>query len=160
MIVLDFQPDPDVLKEDLETDILVQEFEVFLVTYFVFPVSFAVDETELLQLPPFIRVQGPQLARLPILHVATIGLDCVRQLRRLPTSSYSLSEYGDYLRFEKPNETVSIYSELNRKSATAHLAELLAAFDQFENKVKIFLRSNVPDLKHHRYWGKWLSNQR
>jgi len=180
MVILDFQLELHAIEKCSASDLRTADEGFMAATYFQMPVRFSVDNVELLELPinnhgqihVFIyspkestliptqqeRQSSPWLP-LPILDVAVVGLDTLRQALVEGVAIYPFIDYCWHLRFEVLGKDVLVYSKVNGRTARVSHEELLCAFNEFASKVRNVLRQEAPELNDHPYWGKWLRNE-
>jgi hypothetical protein len=154
MLVLDFELDEYELAEFRKaaghTDpAALQE------TFLVMPVRLRVGDTELLRTPDA-PPEGPAFLRLPLLHVATIGADCIRSLRQRNAARYSLPGAGVSLLFDRSGSEVCIRSELTGGTGHASMDELVGAVETFVERVKATVGEVLPPSESISQWQTWL----
>lgn len=160
LVALEFQRDDNVVKENRESSPGSADAGVLSETYFVLPVSLIIGGVELLETPA--RSSGeqpPSWLPIPILDMATAGLDAVKEAKKKGNSMYSLSGFGSRLYFNMSGNEVVVYSQVNGREARTSYGQLLNAFERFALEVRCFLIKNVPELREHPYWGRWLSGK-
>jgi hypothetical protein len=160
-MLLEVQVDEGTLAADREIDPRTIDAAALQETYFLLPTRRQVHQEELFAVPP----KGPgKLAspwlELPILHVATVGLQKVKDICEQGQSMYTLPSSGWRLRFEACGPDVLMHSEVNGRQGCVHYAELLAAFEHFASTAREVLSRKVPELLDHPHWGKWLTEKR
>ncbi len=160
LVILEFQLDENIIREDRKFNPGTADTGVLSETYFCMPVRLKIGSVELLEIPVGSRVQksSPWLS-LPILDIATTGLEAVKEAKRRGASVYSLPGSGSRLYFRMIGDEVSAYSQVNGREARTHYNQLLQAFEDFASRVRHVLMEKVPDLENHSYWGKWLKRQ-
>ncbi len=157
IILLDFKVDYKELEIDLEESPEKAEEGLISETYFVFPIYFSVGDTEF-----FSAKKNSKLIRfsMPIVNLASQGLHYIRQLPKKKKIIYDLPEgIGKlYLEINTKNK-VHIKLTVDKKETEVEYQKLLDAFLQFREKVRNFLKENVPQLKKHTYWGPWVAGE-
>ena len=159
-MLLEFQVDEGALAADRKIDPHTADAAALQETYFLMPTRLQVHQEELFAVPfkDQQKYASPWLA-LPLLHVATVGLQKVKDTGKQGQAIYTLPGSGWRLRFEACGQDVSIHSEVNGRQSCVQYAELLAAFEHFASTAREILSREVPELQHHPYWGKWLENE-
>ena len=156
-MLFEFQVDDGALAADREIDPRTADAAALQETYFLMPTRLQVHQDELLAVPPQgNRKDASPWLELPILHVATVGLQKVKDICTEGQSIYTLPGSGWRLRFQTSGQDVLIHSEVNGLQSCVHYAELLAAFEHFASTAREVLSHKVPELQDHPYWGKWL----
>ena len=155
-MLLEFQIDDGALAADREIDPRTADTAALQETYFLMPTRLQVHQDELLAVPPQGKKDASPWLELPILHVATVGLQKVKELCKEGQSIYTLPGSGWRLGFQTSGQDILIHSEVNGRQSCVHYAELLAAFEHFASTAREVLSHKVPELQDHPYWGKWL----
>jgi hypothetical protein len=156
-MLLEFQVDEEALAADRKIDPRTADAAALQETYFLMPTRLQVQQEELFAVPPKDqRKHASPWLELPILHVATVGLQKVKEIGKQGQSIYTLPGSGWRLRFEACGQDVLIHSEVNGRQSCVHYTELLAAFEHFASTTRAVLSHKVPELQDHPYWGKWL----
>ena len=156
-MLLEFQVDEAALAADREVDPRTADAAALQETYLLMPTRLQVHQDELFAVPlKDHRKDASPWLELPILHVATVGLQKVKDICKQSQSTYTLLGSGWRLHFQASGQDVLIHSEVNGRQSCVHYTELLAAFEHFASTVKEVLRHKVPELQEHPYWGKWL----
>ena len=157
MVVLEFQGSPGKLADDSTEDLRTTVAGNLQDTCFFIRVRLQVGNVELLEMP--LKGQGDAPVpwpELPILNVATVGLQRLREAGERGTAIYTLPGSGWRICFAVSGEDVSVYSEVNGRCGRGRYAELLGAFEQFAGTVRALLSREAPALQDHPHWGKWL----
>ncbi len=136
------------MESDRKYDVGSVESAILSETFFEMPVRLRVGEVELLEW------QGRGYP-LPLLHMATLGLDSMQELRRSGSANLMLPTDGD-LFFELSGEDVVIHSTQTDRIAQAKYDELLHAWEEFTARVREFLSKEFPTLETQPYWGQWV----
>ncbi|MDQ3705892.1 MAG: hypothetical protein M3437_11830 [Chloroflexota bacterium] len=177
MCILEFKVDEAILREDTKGGLHIANSAALQHTYFEMPVRFNVAGVELLEKPIAAHTQlwisdphtrnnvpvqrglapSPWLS-LPILHVATIGLERVQEAWESGTSTYSLPG-GSHLSFERSGEDLIVYSGLNGQRSRANYHQILHAFLNFASEVRHVLDQAAPELRDHQHWGRWFKSE-
>ena len=160
MVLLEFRLSEEILREDRRFNPGMADTGALSETYFCMPVRMKIGCAELLEMP--VRSQGKEPSYwlpLPLLDVATTGLEAVKEAKQKERAVYSLPGSGSRLYFEVNGNEVSVYSQVNGRSARANYDKLLQAFNKFVLKVREVLKHEVPELMNHPYWGKWLKSE-
>jgi hypothetical protein len=156
-MLLEFQADEETLAADREIDLRTADAAALQETYFLMPTRLQVHQDELFAVPPKgHRKDASPWLELPILHVATVGLQKVKDICKQGQSIYTLPGSGWRLRFQASGQDILIHSEVNGRQSYVHYAELLAAFEHFASTAREVLSRKVPELQENPYWGKWL----
>jgi hypothetical protein len=156
-MLLEFQVDEAALAADREVNPRTADAAALQETYFLMPTRLQVHQEELFAVPlKGNRKDASPWLELPILHVATVGLQKVKDICKQGQSIYTLPGSGWRLRFQASGQDVLIHSEVNGCQSCVHYPELLAAFEHFASAVKEVLHRKVPELQEHPYWGTWL----
>jgi hypothetical protein len=156
-MLLEFQIDEAALAADREVDPRTADAAALQETYFLMPTRLQVHQDELFAAPlQGYRKDASPWLELPILHVATVGLQKVKDICKQGQSTYTLPGSGWRLRFQASGQDILIHSEVNGRQSCVHYTELLAAFEHFASIVKEVLSRKVPELQEHPYWGTWL----
>jgi len=148
MITLDFEMDQHVLEEDLRASPVNADAGVLEETYFVMPVKFVVDGTDLLSLP------GHQAHSLPLLGFTTHMLQALEQMAYTGQRRVYLAGGGD-ISLRAAGNRVEISSSLTNRQVTVDRAELLLALRNLAARVQQQLRSLVPGMDRHSSWRNW-----
>lgn len=156
-MLLEFQIDEGTLAADREIDPRTADAAALQETYFLMPTRLQVHQEELFAVPPkgHRKDVSPWL-ELPILHIATVGLQKVKDIGKQGQSIYTLPGSGWRLRFQASGQDVLMHSEVNGRQSCVRYTELLAAFEHFASTVREVLSHKVPELQENPYWGKWL----
>jgi hypothetical protein len=174
-VILELRVDWSILAEDRKSVVASADAVALDYTYFVLPVRLAVDGMEVLEYPrrePRVMWAGDPVTRelvpipstdtgpgpwleLPVLHVATIGLETVRGLAESDTATYMLPG-ADHIRFARVGECVQISVGHTGPSASAPYQQVLDAFERFAGEVRRLLAREVPEILEHPYWGPWI----
>ena len=172
MIYLDFLDAS--LSDEEGNELSFADSAILLHTYFVAPVRFSVKGVEML-LPSnspnqTIWISGPEGVTssqqssspfpwfpIPLLHVCTIGMECVESLRKDKEKIYKIPGGGAKITFTMsiPN-IVEIHSTVSNKTVYATYEELTSSFSDFVQRVKQTLGKKAPSLAAHPYWKEWL----
>jgi len=154
MIKLEFELDEKVLLEDLEESPKEADTAALVVTYFLMPVRFIIDDKDVFY---YKNERSNPGIEVPLMNLAINGLSHIKSLEDEDESFYLIPEaYGDlfFKRIEN-NKIEIIFSKFDEKFIVDY-DELLCAFEDFSERVKVFLRERVPELVDHSYWGKWV----
>ena len=92
---------------------------------------------------------------IPILHLAGIGYDVIRNLNKVGKANYA-PPGGESLNFELCGSEVCIRGTINMTEIKVGYQELLNAFEAYRASVRVFLNERVPKLRLHSHWGAWL----
>jgi len=173
MVSIEFVPDDEIVKEDLAMISNTAPAAALQETFFLLPVKFIIDETDLLLLPVkqeqrFVsneqgetKVTGTgkiESIRLPLLDFTTQGFEAVKALREKSQSKYS-APGGWNLYFQKEERGIRVTSDVNGKQVLTDYNQLYRAFSKFELRVRSFLRERAPLLSKHSYWGPWFAQE-
>ena len=179
-ILLDFIPDEMVMAEDKSSAPSQADAAELQHTYFIMPIRLKSGAEELLEIPPAKDQQQvwsgdssgnslhPILKErpfdpwfpLPLLDVATTGLEKIREVHQKGTSIYRLPGAGYRLSFQMSGKDVFVHSEVNGRTSRIQYVDLLHAFEEFASKVREYLSHEVPELKAHPFWKEWLEQTR
>ena len=159
MVLLDFQIDEAALRKDITRPLESEDAGDLAFLFFVMPVRLKVDSTDLLEVSheefgggTYVHPYVP----LPLLNVATIGLQEIISLPTKGTAAYDLPDVGARLDFQLKGKRVTVFSQMNEESAVCDYRELLEAFQSFALNVRTFLRERASSISRHPHWGKWL----
>lgn len=175
MILFEFQFDPGVVAEDRTTNIAVANSSALQETYFVMPVRLTIGHVELLEIPPKYdqrlqrNIKGNYIPgqkgntlvtmpwlELPLINLASVGLDAVIAVGQQGSSFYTLPDFGWRLVFTLFEKDVEVHSQVNGNTARVKYDSLVCAFRKFTLEVKATLKREVPELQEHVVWGRWL----
>jgi hypothetical protein len=148
MTTLDFKLDKSSLEEDLACSPANANPAALEETYFVMPVSFVVDGTDVLALP------GRSTHELPVLGFAADTLRALEQLKPGEEKNLFLAGGGE-LRVRFDGRGFDISCSLNGHSVHVARDELISAFRSFAGKVKAMLVVRVPEIQTHEMWRRW-----
>jgi hypothetical protein len=165
--------DKEGLKEyKNDRSIIEADATILGVTGFELPVMFLVNNVNLFEftknqmvlinnlenqsLEPIMRNAVSSWLTLPILNFALNGLEKVRKVYKGESLDLDLPEMGAFLRLRSMDNKIEIYSTINKKTVIVDSLELLRAFENFIAEVRFALRTEVPQLLEHPYWGPWL----
>ena len=155
MVIFEFKIDENSLADDLKANPISANPAALQETYFEMPIRLSVNDVELFEFP---GSHNPWL-RLPLLDVATVGIEKVKRLKSEKNSTYYLPG-GWELRFRKNDAFVTILSTINMKTVETSYDDIMESFLAFNVKVKSFLLESVPMLVDHPYWGEFLKKSR
>lgn len=165
MVILECRFDSLVVAEDCSIVDPRKADEVALYhTYFMMPVRLRVGDVEMLELNlpdaphpqhPIQRMPSPAWQELPVLHVATVGLDTLKEAKETGTAQYDVPEDG-ILHLTIQAEDVHVVSS-NRPDMMGHAPyhEVLDAFERFAAHIRQQLVQSCPELMEHPSWGAW-----
>lgn len=148
MTTLDFKLDESSLAEDRAASPATANPAALEETYFVMPVTFVVDGTNVLSLP------GRSTHELPVLGFAADTLCVLEQLNRGEEKKLYLAGGGE-LRVRFDGHVFDIACSLNGRSVRVMREELLGAFRTFAGKVREMLVARVPEIQTHKMWRQW-----
>ncbi len=157
MIFIEFKIDENTLAENLEMDITEYQACSFVVSIFIMPVRMQMNGIDLF------KSQDDPWAEAPIMNLASNGLLSVKDLKKEKRVSYSVLEGPGDFEFTLIDETqvkVDFFDCNKHTILIVKYEELLSAFQQFANKVRVFLWERVPQMNNHPYWGPWLREER
>ncbi len=179
-ILLDFLTDEMIMAEEKGANPGQADAAELQHTYFIMPIRLKSGAEELLEIPlakdqqqvwsgdssgnslhPILKERpfDPWFP-LPLLDVATTGLEKIRGVHQKGTSIYSLPGSGYRLSFQMSGKDVSVHSEVNGRTSRIQYVDLLHAFEEFASKVREYLSHEVPELKAHPFWKEWLEQTR
>jgi len=107
--------------------------------------------------PVKLLVDGVDLAGqwdLPLLSMGPLGLGALLRLREAESSAILLS--GGDIRFERKGRYVEISSGRTDAVARAEYDELLSAWREFAERIRLLLREAFPESQEHPDWGPWV----
>jgi hypothetical protein len=151
MVVLDFMLDEVELRECRER-LTSADPAALQETYFIMPVRLRIGDAELLQVRD--APEYPYLP-LPLLHLATVGAQRIRDAARGRETKVDLPGAGVSLRFSKAGSDLCARSELNDDAGCASLEHWTAALDHFVTRVQDVLSTGAPDLVNTAAWANW-----
>jgi hypothetical protein len=148
---LEFRLDELSLREDIECEPGSADSAVLETTYFMMPVRFSIEDTELLGLG------DDPWSELPLIGFATLLRETADladgQTRRLCFAAGDLS-------VERKKAKVRVSSILRKTGAELDVAEFAVATAQFLVRTRDFLVEHVPALRNHSEWGAWFPSGR
>lgn len=157
MILLDFKIDEKALAEDLKEDILNEDEDFLLISYFFMPVRMKFNQYELFE------YEGDPWCEMPLLYVAS-GLKAVEKAKQIGQKGFILIEGPGEFVFTMINERTDVvvtYSDgLKLIVTVVSYIKLFEAFKIFENRVREFIWERVPLINKHPYWGPWLRGEK
>lgn len=178
MITFEFQTDESIFAKEGAGDLLAVDATALQVTYLLFPVRLNVNGVEMLEVPPrqdeVVWASRPGQAglepakvnpaaspwlELPLLDVAMVGLDKVRQAASAGTSHYYLGGTGGRLSLEVRSGDVTVRCSLNGRAAAAGYSELVDAWKDFAAQARSLFVRHWPELRRHPIWGEWFSEE-
>jgi len=169
MVVLEFHVDAAIIAADCGIGDLRKADRVAIYqTYFMMPVRLRIGAIEILELDlpdnlpprhPVWRMPSPAWQELPLLHVATVGLDTIRETRQVGVSRYDVPEDGTLYLTMNGADVAVMSSNRPTMIGRAPYCELLDAFEQFADQVRETLGQECPELKEHPYWGPWFRGE-
>jgi hypothetical protein len=152
MIRIEFQVNELELANDRKYDPAAAPAAALEATYFLMPVRFAVNSTELLapkaSSEPWLPL--PLLGFAFHLYLAMAGIE--RDGERL----VSIGGAGD-LRLYRSGNVLHIESKFAQESVKVQLDDALAAAEKFRTRVRKFLADQVPKLPTHPSWPRWFA---
>jgi hypothetical protein len=149
MITLEFQIDEGVLAEDAAEDPATADASALEQTFFVMPVRFAVNGTELFGIRELEHWQ-----ELPLLGFATALRRVIVELRKNSHARTFLAGGGE-LRCQRTDDAVQLVNSLNKRVATADAEALRAAVQDFARRARLFLETRFPPIQTHPHWRSW-----
>jgi hypothetical protein len=183
MLIFEFQRCQTIIDEDKNLKPHLEDASVLKESYFIMPVRLNVSNQELLEMPSslaerdknkwvvdenrqivfegnedYMSTSSPWL-NLPLLNLATVGLEKIKETWENGESYYNLSEYGCGLILKRTDTYINILSQINQRRSSVQYNELLMAFKKFAFEVKGYLIQEVPELLTHGFWGNWLKQQ-
>ncbi|HEY8207309.1 MAG TPA: hypothetical protein VIG99_07500 [Myxococcaceae bacterium] len=147
-VILDFRLDEDVLAENRRGHPSAADPAVLGTTWFVMPIRFSVDETDLLDTSNNVWLQQP------LLGFAT-HMSLALNLPHSTGAATCLVTGAGTLRLQQRGERVRLSCSFNGARAEASIGELTAAIKGFLKRVEASLRTLVPDLTGHPSWPTW-----
>lgn len=157
MVNVDFLIDEVSLAEDLEMDIPSEEVDLFEMSYFVMPIRFNANGTELFE------NYGSPWASGPILSLASSGLIAVKDLLKSKKEEHFILDGLGNMKFTLVDDKIveiAFFNSTQRIVEIVNYKDLLEAFQKFASKARAFLKERVPQLNEHPYWGPWLRGER
>ena len=106
--------------------------------------------------PVKLLVDGVDLAgewELPLLSMGPLGLGALLRLRETESTAILLS--GGDIRFERKGRYVEISSGRTDAVARAEYDELLSAWRELAERIRLLLREAFPESQEHPDWGPW-----
>jgi len=126
---------------------------------FVMPVHLRVDNVEMLEMSVQYGRVVTEWPFLPIVDMASYGLEMVYDAWIHGQSEIWVSEIGLRLTLERDGDNINIQSHnMNRKCSVPYI-ELEHAFEDFAKTVKETLLKGAPELAKHSYWGGWFRGE-
>lgn len=176
MVILDFIVDKKAIEEDRASDPEKAGVEL-IITHFWMPVRFCVNGVELskfdeetIQRLAKIELEKPNIqkicsqddeiyTRMSLLNVAIEGYAYLKNLKPGEESTYEPMEDAGKYYFKRTEDKVSIKWNYSKKKAVVDYIELLKAFENFSNKVRVFLLKEFPGLTNHPQFGAWFRGE-
>jgi hypothetical protein len=155
MILLDFKMSPMSAADERQYAPESADPAAVESTYFIAPVRFTIDGTELFELP---HDAGNPWLLLPVVGIAGVLGGIVRRLRGGETIMYSIPGTGR-LHLSRRGDVVSITCDVNDRTCSVPLAELVAAFDGFRTRVRRLLVEAIPSMQQHASWTEWFPGE-
>lgn len=157
MIRLEFQVDAPTLAEDTREDLRHVDAAVLQHNYFDFPVRFTVDDVELfegvVQDGPVLRPRNQDASNpwwwLPILHLASVGLDRVKEAGQRGYAECTLPGGAANLVLTAIGDHVLIRSGVNQRTVQVDYNDLVTAFEGLAAQTRSVLLQAAPELADH-----------
>ena len=90
---------------------------------------------------------------LPLPEVALWGLAALHHVARNGRSAYDLNEHGAALLFKLNGDTLLVHSQWRGKTVQVPHAALLAAWEEFDRRVRQFLIETFGNLSDYPWWN-------
>jgi hypothetical protein len=169
MVKIEFFNDENEINEDKLYDPLHMDAAILEQTFFVLPVRFLVNDSDMFHWKQEIRIGMPKdevyrsmeeniyiWIPLPVLHLATKGLDEAKRACKGETIIYSLPGTMYQIKFHPMNNKIEISSSFLNYSEVIYCTELVEAFEKFAEEVRKMINREFPELKKHPQIGAWL----
>ena len=159
MVILEFEFDNLAIEKAKEHKLDSVDPALFSNKLFVMPVHLKVDDVELLEMSTQLGRLVTQWPFLPVVDVATYGLEKVYDAWLNGHSEIWVSEIGLRLTLEREDDSIKLRSHNMGRVCSAPYIELRQAFEDFAKKVRETLTGEAPELEKHSYWGPWFRGE-
>ena len=159
MIILEFKCDSLVMEKAKEINLESVDSTSLSRELFVMPVHLRIDDVELLEISTQFGRAVTDWPFLPIVDVATYGLEMVYDAWQNGLSEIWISETGLRLSLEREDDKITIRSRSRGYVCTVPHEELRRAFEDFAREVRETLIKEAPELTKHPYWGGWFRGE-
>jgi len=159
VIILEFKRDSLAMEKAKEINLKNVDSTSLSRELFVMPMHLRIDDVELLEISTQFGRAVTDWPFLPIVDVATYGLEMVYDAWRNGFSEIWISETGLRLNLEREDDKITIRSRNRGYVCTVPYEELRRAFEDFAREVRGTLIKEAPELTKHSYWGGWLRGE-
>jgi hypothetical protein len=159
VIILEFKRDGLVIEKIKEINIESVDPTTLSRELLVMPVHLRIDDVELLEISTQFGRAVTDWPFLPIVDVATYGLEKVYDAWQKGLSEIWVSETGLRLGLEREDDKITLRSYNMGHVCTVSYDELRRVFEDFARDVREMLVEEAPDLTKHPYWGGWFRGE-
>ena len=159
MVILEFKCDNLAIEKAGEHELDKVDSALFSNKLFIMPVHLRVDDVELLEMSTQFGRLVTQWPFLPVVDVATYGLEKLYDAWQNGHSEIWVSEIGLRLTLDREDDSIKMHSHNMGRVCSAPYIELRQAFEDFAKRVRETLTKEAPELQNHPYWGPWFRGE-